>query len=1364
MSRSLTWLHLSDLHARVRDDWDARPITDALVRDLAVLQKDFGLRPDLIFFTGDAAFGAAGGENMAEQYKQVRAFLESIRRIFSPEVPSRNIYLVPGNHDVDRSEVTPDQTSWLRAPSRSLADILTAMRDGKKQWRTWMERLGAYRNFVTSYGLLHLQPENPYLVWSDAQEINGVRFGVSGLNSAWSAVDDEDKAKLWLGLDWQVAQAKKDMGPVAFSFALIHHPGNWFTDREDPRIVRRLRQEFEVVLHGHEHQEWVDQDADHKLVLSAGACYESSWMANGYSVGQLDFDAKRGRVWLRQWDSIGRGWVPRNIAGKTENGIWSLPDLPWLQATAVVPDAVIVGARLDADASQGIAGDPGPEETYTRRFCNHVVYQHDTLELFGCDIPRELQRHQLSVAYVSLNLSPESKQELPSGPLEKRPVDVADVGDADPEIEGVDETAAIGRGIEGILDGVDRGSGRLMISGPAGAGKSTLLRWCAIHAAQSVLSGNPGAPVTLDGTAKQENNDLVLVAQRESSWRTKVPFLVRLRECPDGRLPPAVNLPRFLAKHLPVAPGDWMTDLLTAGNVLLLFDGVDEIHRDHRSKLAEEIGELIGTYPACTYVVTTRPGAVERGWLDRLKFVEARVEPMGRKDRDEFIEKWYRSAALELKGRPRPGEDLSLTAIRLRNELTDQPELGLLASNPLLCAMICALYRERQERLPETPSELCEALVQMLLHRRERETPGLQDAHFLATWRALQYSQKKGLLAEIAWQLVSSGVSSIESVDAKTIVGRVLISTPSRKKDEAPEVFEALVERSGLLRPASDERVEFLHNTLKEYLAATRAVESNSWKLLARRADDPAWQPVILFALALASESFSSSLVRDVLTRFSVGAVRRKAGALTKREQHALAKSNARDFFLVRCRRAAKRLAADLSEKIDGLTSRLFPPAYMHDVEALAQLGPRIFLHGAARLLEGKWWSRQDARVAARCLRLLRLIGGEKAAAALGSITALPSHSSLLTAEWMAACSELADSSLPWPFVGASTLWLENMRVNDLRPLATATSLRYVALSGTQVEDLSPVASNQGLHSLEARRTKVAELSPLAEITSLRRLLLDGTLVSNLSHLKKLTSLRHLSINDTQVSDLGPIAELRELEHLSMSRTRVRDLSALDKMRALRVLICAGVGKVNVSPIRDVTSLQELDLSGNHLDAVQEMSGLVLLRKVRLDHAVVDDIGFVRNAQHIEDLFLNGTAVEDLSPLRGKENLRRLLVDRTRVSSLVPLAGMRRLSRLDLDMTGVADLEPLRQCEMLETLYLRGTKVTQLDAVAGLPNLKFIHFGRTDVSSIRGLASLESLRMLEVGDAVSAEEVAAFREKRADVQILRLPNVAERPS
>ena len=113
---------------------------------------------------------------------------------------------------------------------------------------------------------------------------------------------------------------------------------------------------------------------------------------------------------------------------------------------------------------------------------------------------------------------------------------------------------------------------------------------------------------------------------------------------------------------------------------------------------------------------------------------------------------------------------------------------------------------------------------------------------------------------------------------------------------------------------------------------------------------------------------------------------------MSKRERRVLAETNARVFFLVRCRSAAKRLAADLSEGIDVLTARLFPPTYMQEVESLAQLGPRILVHRAEILDDPSWWFTQDARTAIRCLRLLRLIDGPRAAAILASILKLPSY------------------------------------------------------------------------------------------------------------------------------------------------------------------------------------------------------------------------------------------------------------------------------------------------------------------------------------------------------------------------------------
>jgi hypothetical protein len=346
------------------------------------------------------------------------------------------------------------------------------------------------------------------------------------------------------------------------------------------------------VLHGHEHQEWIEVDVEGRLVLSAGACYESSWMANGYSFGQIDFDQKQGGIRLRQWDAIGRGWVPRNIAGKTQDGLWPLRNLAWIKNPAI---ETFTGSAESISLEDDPPPTPGesPEEHYTRRYCQHVIYQHDVLELFGCDIPRALQRHQLSVAYVSLNLAHEDDDLLSPVPLKrnlkpsKKPTDAE--GDEEPP-KGVHDSSTA---VEFVLDEVSKSTGRLLINGPAGAGKSTLMRWCAIHAAQQVLDSSSNPLLTFADSCTPNNptdenryNDDKMPGG-PGPWRRKIPLLIRLRECPTGQLPGAKDLPGFLAKHLPSAPLNWMTDVLDSGQALVLFDGMDEIHRDKRPPVGE---------------------------------------------------------------------------------------------------------------------------------------------------------------------------------------------------------------------------------------------------------------------------------------------------------------------------------------------------------------------------------------------------------------------------------------------------------------------------------------------------------------------------------------------------------------------------------------------------------------------------------------------------------------------------------------------------------------------------------------------------------------------------------------------------------
>ena len=57
---------------------------------------------------------------------------------------------------------------------------------------------------------------------------------------------------------------------------------------------------------------------------------------------------------------------------------------------------------------------------------------------------------------------------------------------------------------------------------------------------------------------------------------------------------------------------------------------------------------------------------------------------------------------------------------------------------------------------------------------------------------------------------------------------RVLRSRRERVKAKAPAILKALIERSGLLRGAGEDEIEFAHNTLKAFLAATFSGDEDS--------------------------------------------------------------------------------------------------------------------------------------------------------------------------------------------------------------------------------------------------------------------------------------------------------------------------------------------------------------------------------------------------------------------------------------------------------------------------------------------------------------------------------------------------------
>jgi hypothetical protein len=312
--------------------WDAGEILDSLRDDIRSFTETHKLQPNFIFFTGDAAFGHLGndgGLSISEQFREAFTLFEEIRNTFNPGIPKENFFIVPGNHDVNRREIADSITEWLETLLRNdngggLKRISKMIASADNNWRIVTQRLVDYKKALQDFGYTHLLEDADRLVYSTTRDINGVQVGIAGLNSAWSSAKDSEKGKLWLAGHWQIQTLRSKIKDAHVKIALTHHPLNWFNEFEDPELVPEFERNFNILLHGHEHQNWITRNGHHARI-AAGACYGSSEKETGYSFGELDFENGILRIWLRKYDTLGGKWIPRIIGNQTDNnGRWTI--------------------------------------------------------------------------------------------------------------------------------------------------------------------------------------------------------------------------------------------------------------------------------------------------------------------------------------------------------------------------------------------------------------------------------------------------------------------------------------------------------------------------------------------------------------------------------------------------------------------------------------------------------------------------------------------------------------------------------------------------------------------------------------------------------------------------------------------------------------------------------------------------------------------------------------------------------------------------------------------------------------------------------------------------------------------------------
>jgi Leucine-rich repeat (LRR) protein/3',5'-cyclic AMP phosphodiesterase CpdA len=1315
-AKTVTWLHLSDLHAcKPKTGWDAKRVTDTLCKDLRKMQEKKGLRPDLIFFTGDAAYGHLGngeGKSITEQFREAHDFFTAVRESFDPPIDQRNLFLVPGNHDVNRNRITDFETEWLLSGDRTLDEITRCIQTTGVNWKQLLGRLDDYAHFLQTYGYDHLLTGRDRLIYADAREVNGLRVGIAGFNSAWSSrgVGRDEMGRLWMAGRFQLDTLNQEMPPNDFKIALLHHPCNWLFSEENPTFGRQLERDFPFVLHGHEHQDFVRNNASNgHTVISTGACHEwSESKNNGYNFVRLDFTAERGDVWLRQYDSTGGGWIPRIVHDCTnDQGCWPLEHLkPWIEMVSNKINPVVKNATTNIIA-EITAIDEDQTKDYEPRYRKAVADKLDYIELFGIDLPKEAKEYSLTVAYVSLNLADEDQEDSEDEEL-------------DDEITGVEQTSFPAEQVfDNLSDPANKG--RLLIRGVAGSGKTTLLRWAAVQSARNEAIKQEQTSIgSIDKEFHGEVDKRIFNSDRD--WRHKIPFIIRLRDYANGQLPRPNEFPLLLAKELPDSPEGWIDTVLSNGRGLIMLDGVDEIPKHTRNTTMREIRNLINTYPNNYYVVTTRPEAVEKLEFIELGFLSARVEPMAVVERNEFIDKWHEAMETRLRNWNEPA-DLRPLAKRLKNRLEATPSVARLTSNPLLCAVVCALHRGRNENLPETPVELCEKLCEMLLDRRDKERPCIESQKWIdEAYGQVDFRVRKGLLSQLAYHMVNSGVSEITETDADEQIMEALKSYQLTGNIHAKAVRRALVERSGMLQESSEHKIEFLHNTLKEFLAAEHFLNVGDYQILADHTDEASWQPVILFAVALPRDGsrFATDLVRAILQKISLDTPPKGQSKEAKLE---VSKVKSQQFFLFRCYANAYQInGSDIKQAFSILSKQLLPPQNMTDALALASCGEAIVPY-----LKNRRGLKASERAA--CVRTLGLIGNKQATILLKDY---------LSDTTLSVAKELAKLDNDWSQISAITKYIERNGTipiqiprgfQDLSSLTIFPNLTSLNLAGTQVSDISILENFPNLTSLNLAGTQVSDISVLKNFPNLTSLNLAGTQVSDISVLKNLLDLTDLNLGRTQVNDISILAILNGLTYLNLAGTQVSDISVLRNLKILTSLSISETYVSSISTLVNLKNLTSLNLGGKQLNEISILNVLHYLTSLSITGKQVSDISAIAALQNLTHLSLWGTQVSDISAIAALQNLTHLNLWGAQVSDISAIAALQNLTHLNLSGTQVSDISAIAALQNLTHLDLSGTQVSDISALTMLTNFRYLDIRFTKVSDISALATIDDINI-----------------------------------
>ena len=336
---------------------------------------------------------------------------------------------------------------------------------------------------------------------------------------------------------------------------------------------------------------------------------------------------------------------------------------------------------------------------------------------------------------------------------------------------------------------------------------------------------------------------------------TLIPVLLYLRKWRDVMAQAnAPTLPELITQHhipdLPegkklTLPTHWAANRLSQGNMLVMFDGFDEVAENQRQAVSSWISQQLEDYPNAYFIMTSRPGGYKAYNAPHRPKRTVFVKPFKPKQWEAFIHRWYlcqerHSRSDSKRNMPAVQAIAEKSAADLIQQLHQREELRTMATNPLLLNMIATFHRFYPgEELPQQRATLYQAICSLQLGARP-------EYKRIAMPLAAEDCQR--VLQKLALAMVRHNKPRVHQTPLNKLLKQCLATVDT---DVAAEYFlDRIVKVSELLVEREPQEYEFSHLSFMGYLAAAEIKRLNQEALLLDNADKAWWQETILLYAA----------------------------------------------------------------------------------------------------------------------------------------------------------------------------------------------------------------------------------------------------------------------------------------------------------------------------------------------------------------------------------------------------------------------------------------------------------------------------------------------------------------------------------